>query len=368
MLEGHVLRELLQPSAQSTEAFRIHELFHGITAPAFLFSAGFTFAIATQRKWEEMITLSGGFLRRIWRAILVIVVGYLLHIPFLSLTKTLAEASTGQWREFLAFNVLQCIGVSLLFLRLLVFTVRKERVFLIVASLIGLAIVYATPLVWMKEVTDALPRGIAMAINGLDGSYFPIFPYSAFLFGGAVLSWQFLRSAQVGREAVFMTRLFLGGMGLIVVGFVFDALPFQTYGQYDFWTTSPNFFWMKFGTLAMIMSSLWFLEGRVRHDEKRDIWMPRWLTILGVESFFVYVLHLIVLYGWAGNPSFNLSAWWALQLSVTESVAVFVGLTIAMWIAAAAWRYLKREHTVLWRGILWWMGITFGIHFLKSPY
>jgi hypothetical protein len=162
-----------------------------------------------------------------------------------------------------------------------------------------------------------------------------------------------------------MRRLFLGGLFLITAGYALDALPFRTYRNYDFWYTSPNYFWMKFGTLAVMMSSLWFLE---THSWWHGFSMPRWVTILGIESLFVYIVHLIILYGWAGNPDLNLSAWWAMRLSTFEVLVVFGGLTAAMWLAAKGWHYLKREHSVLWRGILWWMGITVSIHFLTSPY
>jgi hypothetical protein len=40
MLEGHVLRELLTPDLKATQFFAFHEVFHGVTAPRFLFGAG----------------------------------------------------------------------------------------------------------------------------------------------------------------------------------------------------------------------------------------------------------------------------------------------------------------------------------------
>jgi uncharacterized membrane protein len=128
MLEGHVIRELLSADIKATYLFSLHEIFHGVTAPGFLFGAGFTFAIATQRRWEQSLTFTPGFFRRVWRALLLILIGYALHFPFLSLQKTLNEATSTQWNTFLLFDVLQCIGIGLLLLRLLLVEIGRAHV------------------------------------------------------------------------------------------------------------------------------------------------------------------------------------------------------------------------------------------------
>jgi hypothetical protein len=344
------------------------ELLHGITAPAFLFGAGFTFAIASQRRWDQLTRITPAFLRRIWRAVLIILIGYALHLPYFSLTKTLTEATALEWRELLAFDVLQSIGVSLIFLRILVLIVRQERLFLLLAGFFAVAVIYTTPLVWNESLGETLSPAVLMALNGLSGSYFPLFPNAAFLLAGVVVSWSFLRHAEQGTEAHFMVQLFTGGALAIVGSLFLDALPFHMYARYDFWYTSPNYFWMKLGGLAIILSTLWFLESHVRHAPERDIWMPRWLIILGVESLLVYVLHSLLLYGSVLNPYMNMKVLLGTQLSVGESLMAFVALLSSMILAAWGWRYLKKEHPALMTGIVWWMGIVFTIEFLRRPY
>ncbi len=376
MLQGHVFRALVDPAAWSAEAFRLHELFHGITAPGFLFSAGFTFAIATQRRWEQFLFFpakqqsgwSPIFLRRVWRAVLIIFVGYALHVPFLSLTKTLSDSSDAQLQEFLAFNVLQCIGLTLLFLRLLLVTLRSERSFLFTAAGTTIVIVMTTPLMWSENVQQFFSPAVAMALNGLSGSYFPLFPNAAFLLAGVLISWQFLCSAQQSNEQQFIVWLLVAGLAAIGSGFLFDALPFSLYPKLDFWTTSPNFFLMKLGGLAVLLSLLWLFENRVAHPSAHDFWIPRWLVTVGVESLFVYVAHLIVLYGWAAQPFLNMEAFWGEKLSAIESFFAFVALTCLMVAAALGWHGLKKNHPVLMQGIYWWMGVTFVVEFLTRSY
>ena len=188
MLEGHVVRELLNNESKATYLFALHEIFHGVTAPGFLFGAGFTFAIATQRRWEQSITFTHGFFRRVWQTISLIFIGYALHFPFLSLQKTLIEATSTQWNIFLLFDVLQCIGIGLLLLRLLLVIVRREKLFLGTTTLLLFSIVYATPIFWTACVQQIFPPTISSAVNGFNGSSFPLFPFLGFLLAGTCIS------------------------------------------------------------------------------------------------------------------------------------------------------------------------------------
>ena len=67
MLEGYVVRELLNTESKTTYLFALHEIFYDITAPGFLFGAGFTFAIATQQRWGPSDCIhTWFFFRRGW--------------------------------------------------------------------------------------------------------------------------------------------------------------------------------------------------------------------------------------------------------------------------------------------------------------
>lgn len=368
MLEGHVLRALLQPAFQATKAFELHEIFHGITAPGFLFGAGFTFAIATQRKWDQLITWSKGLFRRLGRMVLLVMVGYLMHIPYFSLRKTVEESTPEQWDAFLAFDVLQCIGVSLLFLRLLFVVVRSETLFLSCVTALLAAIVAATPLVWESAFIRSFPRWLAMAVHGTQGSVFPLFPYAAFILAGVLVSWGFLHFFEQGKEARYMKLLALTGIGLVAAGYVWDILPYRLYPTYDFWFTNPAYFLIRLGILVCLLAALWFFEARVRHREIHDVWMPQWLTTLGVESLFVYIVHMLILYGWVVNADVNMEAWWGLRLNLGESLLVFIGLALVLYPAARLWRYLKKQHPVLMQGVYWWVGLVLVWELLTRPY
>jgi hypothetical protein len=158
------------------------------------------------------------------------------------------------------------------------------------------------------------------------------------------------------------------GLFLVVGGFVLDWLPFQTFRDYDFWYTSPNYFWIRLGFLFLLLSGLWFFESLALHREEADIWMPRWLIILGVESFVVYIFHMLVLYGWVTNPEENMTVWWGLKLTIGPTVVAFLGLTFLMVVVSRVWNFVKKQHPVLMRGVYWYLGLTFSYYFLTRPY
>ncbi len=356
MLEGHVLRELLTPELRSTQFFTIHEIFHGITAPGFLFGAGFAFAIATLRRWEQATTLNYSFFRRSWRAIILIFMGYVLHVPFLSIQKTSSLATPEKWNELFLFDVLQCIGFSLLAMRLLLVIVNKEKLF--IASLIFFlfGIVYSTPFFWNEQFSASLHPALASALNGLKGSPFPLFPYAGFLLAGTGVSWLFLRAVQSEKEHIFIKRLLLIGIFFIIAGYTLDSLPFKTYSDYSFWYTSPNYFWIRLGFLFILLSILWYIEDFIASHRNSALWTPKWLTILGVESLFVYIVHLLILYGWVTNTNVNLRQFASNQLDYTLSTIIFIAMTLFLIYASFAWRYLKKNHPILMKGIFTWMG------------
>jgi Protein of unknown function (DUF1624). len=246
------------------------------------------------------------FFRRAWRAVLLILTGYALHFPFLSLQKIIFQATSAQWNAFLLFDVLQCIGIGLLLQRLLLVIIRREKLFLGTLTVLLFAIVYSTPLFWTSHVQQIFPLTISSAVNGITGSSFPLFPFVGFLLAGTCVSWLFLRAAQGGYEEIFVKWLMLAGALLVAVGLLFDALPFQIYAEYFFWNTSPNYFWIRLGLLLLMLGGLWYLEDYFATRRDSIAWMPKWLTILGVESLFVYIAHLFILCGWVTNVKFNL--------------------------------------------------------------
>lgn len=361
MIEGHAMREFLQPSLQLSPVFRFHELLHGITGPGFLFGAGITFGISAERRWADFLRPTRVLGRRLRKIVLLLLLGYGLHLPFFSLSKTLAEASPRDWQAFLSFDVLQCIGYSLLILQILLLVLRERRLFLGTVIVLGSALVLVAPVVWRMDLSD-MSLALSAGLQGAHGSVYPLVPYGAFLFAGAAVSYEFTRHAKEGTDHVFIRRLTLAGFSCIAGGFVFEEIPLHLYAETDFWHDSPNFFLMKLGGLFLLMSGAWLLERRFRAGTVAP------LALLGVESLFVYIVHLVALYGSPVNAGTHLSFFWEGKLgwmSATVLSAVFV---LVLYALARFRRVLKEEHPVLLQTTQWWLGFVLVYEFLTRLY
>jgi hypothetical protein len=89
--------------------------------------------------------------------------------------------------------------------------------------------------------------------------------------------------------------------------------------------------------------ALWCIEDYYSIHGKSIVWMPKWLTILGIESLFVYIAHLLILCGWVTNTEYNLRGCWDGKLNLIEAILVFLGLTLLMIPFSFFWRHLKKN-------------------------
>ena len=342
MLEGHVLRQFLPPESRSAFAFYLHEIFHGITAPAFLFGAGLTFVISSHRRWTAFHRWGDELERRVRRIVMIFLLGIFLHLPFFSFRKTLLEAAPTDILILFQSDVLTCISAGLLILHLILFFFRREDRFHGAVVTLLIVTVLVTPLVWDVNFLHFTPVLFAQLSNSLHGSPFPLFPFLAYLFAGVAVSRKFIVAAEAGAVARFMKRMALGGGLAIAAGLLSTAVPFSFYPTYNFWYTSPSYFLIRLGLLFVIAPAVW-LAGEWAGPRIRP------LLILGKESLFVYVLHLLVLYGSVINPGLNLASLLPARLALMESAGVFIALGLLMFLAATLWQWLKKYHPAAYR-------------------
>ena len=105
MVQGHTSDLLLQEAVRRSGPYQLQLLFHGLTAPGFLFASGFVAGLP-----RAPLSLRAA-LRRGRRLLFVLAVGYALHLPYFSLAKT-AQASTPERAALFACHALQVIAVT----------------------------------------------------------------------------------------------------------------------------------------------------------------------------------------------------------------------------------------------------------------
>lgn len=169
----------------------------------------------------------------------------------------------------------------------------------IVAALaLTLFIVLVTPPVWTTWRPSWLPWFLESYINGVHTFaapqpwLFPIFPWAAFALVGLAVGFVQLTGWARHQEASALGLLALGGAAVAMLALWLDTRPRQFYAVYDFWHTSPNFFFIRVGILLAILfgSYAWCRWGP-------GLWGFSPLMQVGQTSLLVYWVHIEFVYG-----------------------------------------------------------------------
>jgi acyltransferase len=359
MVMGHSIDSVLSLDERTTEAFRLYDAVRGFTAPIFLFVAGFAFTIVTERYWTAYRAFSPRLRRRLGTVAGLFVIGYLLHLPFLSFHKLVVATKPEEFAQLFQVDVLHCVAASMVLLQVLTFFSRTPSTFGRNALIATGVIVLTAPLIWLVDFTPTIGPILAPYLNQSRTSIFPIFPYSAFMLAGAGIAHYYLASLAAGKEDAFFRSL----LGVAVIagagGILFDLVPFALYPPHDYWKTSPNFYLVRMCAVLVVTWGFF----RMRHIPER---IRRPLVMLGQASLFVYVVHLMVVYGSAANIG--------LQTLVGRTLpyyyATLVGLAVLTAMVALTYvrQYLRTHHEWPARFVQAGVASTIAYLFFTNPW
>jgi fucose 4-O-acetylase-like acetyltransferase len=317
MVQGHTFDTLVQATLRASSAYQAQHVFHGSTAPGFLFASGFVAGLpraplSTRAAW-----------RRAKRLIFVWGVGYALHLPFFSVWKSLLESGPAQQRALFAADALQIVALS----QLVVIAVQLlvGRRWPAVTGALAVAILAAGPFVWASGVSARVHPALGSYLDMSLGSTFPIFPFSAFVLAGTVAG------ALVGRQEPHRRhrRAVLGGLLLMAAGALLALVLKDTVW---FWGVSPGYALLRIGGLLLLLR---LVEALTRRENV----VVRALALLGHETLLVYVLHLYLLYG--GVVGGGVLKPWAGQLEFGGAFLVLIGMIPVLLLAAWLWHTSK---------------------------
>ena len=348
MIEVHVVNALLLPALREGTVFKGVNFINGLVAPSFLFCAGFAFAVTLERRWDEYLSLGRPFWRYLARLAFLLAIGYALHLPHFSLTRLLGEGDPRAWTAFFQSDILHVIALTLGFLLLSAVIIRDRPLLRAFWTVSALACVYAAPVVCALDYS-AFPVWLRPFLSKQFMSQFPLFPWSAFLILGGLIGGRYIARRKESRESLFMLRLTVVAFGLTVGAIVAELLPVTVYRGLDFWGPSPQFFIVRTGIVGLAMALLWRMdtssaEGRAARGLVRS---P--VTLFGRESLLVYVVHLLIVYGYMFQWSFVRE--FSQTLSFTGCLGLFAALSAAMYVLALFWHTLKTSRPVLARRI-----------------
>jgi hypothetical protein len=318
MVQGHVCDTLLSPEVRSAVWYQYQVIFHGSTAPGFLFASGFVAGLP-----RSPLSVKAS-VRRARRLLFVLGVGYLLHLPYASFWKTLS-AGPEEKAALFACNALQAIAVTqLLVLGLQWLAGVRWTSF---AGVLMLGILALGPPIWSSGISRRLPPALGAFLDNSTGSPFPLFPYASFVLAGTLAGTLLGRQeAKTRRRRAVLLGLLLCGGGVLLVP-VFE-------GRVDFWTVSPTYVLIRLGGLLLLLRV-------VEAAARRDLPGLGWLALIGHQTLLVYVLHLYLLYGGILGPA-PLGAW-AGRLGVFAAAAVLVLMLPVLLGAAFVWDSVKSK-------------------------
>jgi uncharacterized membrane protein len=356
MIEVHVFNAFLISGFKETEWFGLLNYVNGLVAPGFLFVAGFVFVIVSDRKLEEFRTYGKAFWKQISRIGLIWVVGYALHLPFFSLTRTMYESSAAQWLSFSQSDILHCIAVGMLAIFLGRIIIKSDKTYQWFLIGLGSAAVAIAPLIWDIDFYSRIPALLAGYLDGKSHSLFPLFPWMGFLMFGGVTAFAFKNARGLGKEKEYFIRLSLVGAGLLILGSLLVELPSQLSGVSVAARANPLFFASRLGIIFLLLTACWLYADRRKTERS-------FVLDVSKESLLVYTLHLVVIYSeyWNGK---SLDHWYGGTLSVVQCIVATLGLTVAMIIIAKAWSWLKQTSMPWARYISYATGISLLIFFI----
>ena len=343
MIEGHTLRALLDPSAQTGTIYRAQDLLHNMTGPVFLFASGAAFVYSTRKHWDLYRNWGPKLRARLGRWLGLVVAGYALQLSYGTLARSLRETTPYQLSSLLSINSLQCIGLSLLLLQMVASFAPDVRWFFRVTAGGAVAIAFLTPFAWI--VAGSWPLWLGSVISGRTLSVFPLFPYTGFTFAGAAWAYLHCAARDQGREESFLNR---SGQICAVTALAcsaFAILPVPKIYS-DFWTSSPQFFLMRVGLLGLLAAG-------VRQMEPKLLPRARVLAVAGRESLLIYVVHLVILFGTAFNPDTNLAKNFGIAKSASQAIAVWLLFTMLLLVFASAWNWWKKDRGWQVTGLRW---------------
>jgi uncharacterized membrane protein len=304
MVQTHCYDSWLSPQARQSRFFMYSQLGGTFPAPLFLFLAGISFALVTEKLWHKNLPAAQIGRTTILRGGEIFCYGLLFRLQEYVVSWGWAPKS-----DLLRVDVLNTIGLSMMLLGVVCWIVLAlsaragglpiNRAALILAAAgTALLISLLSPPLWTTWRPTWLPWPIESYVDGVhnlgvpQAGLFPVFPWTAFAFAGLAVG--FILQSQWARALESRAFFAMGLAGSVLIEFArwLDRQPRQLYAVQDYWHTSPSFFLIRVGMLLVIMAASY---GWCRWGFGQWGFSP--LILLGQASLLVYWVHIEFVYG-----------------------------------------------------------------------
>lgn len=341
MIQVHLTNVLLDPSLRETLIFYLLNISNGFVAPAFIFCAGSGLWIALDRKGASYLSYGTDLWLYMRRLVYILLWGYMLHVPFYSLERTL-RGTEQELLPWLQTDVLQTIVYASLIALACFLIIRDLRKTTIVYGVLAIIIMTGTVFVWDSDPAAWLPGSLAIMILPAPASLFPLLPWMCYLFAGAFITGVFMRSEQKTRLAWRMIWL---SIAVSVLIFLLKLLPFNSPWTNSWWSTSPGLHLFRISGVVLVMCVLYLVEQRLRNSR-----FGIELQIIGNESLFLYISHLLIVYGSAAIIIKTITG--VTSTGYAGIGIAWVALTVPLLLVIRWWHTFKRNRPEVARKVI----------------
>ena len=300
MFQTHCYDSWMSPEAKKSSSLIIWSQLGGtLPAPLFVFLAGVSFALVTERLRAKGIERNAIAKQTILRGAEIFGMGLLFRVQEFALGYPLSP-----WTDLLRVDVLNILGLSMMLMGVLsrltadgdVATARIRN--MIGGAFAAVLVAMATPPLWTTHRPKFLPWPLESYINGVhifnqpQPWLFPLFPWSAFAFAGLAVGFFLFSDFAMRKEALAFAAI--GGTGILAcaLSVFFDSSPIRLYTVYDYWHSNPDFFLMRCGILLVI---LFLVYAWCRWGFAQKGFSP--IIQLGNTSLLIYWVHIEFVYG-----------------------------------------------------------------------
>lgn len=300
MIIGHSFFDLVNPNSYNVNDFpwNFWNFLRGLTAPIFLFVSGFVQVFANKRDQSGKLP-NVILLRRIRTAILLLFIGYSMNFPVRRMFEIFFVDRT-YLHNFYQVNILQLFGVVLLLLVILYYFTRSNFVLGIFAGAFGLLVLALNTWVHIVDWDKIMPSFLASYFSLKGGSYFTFFPFASFFFFGIAFGTYIQQFPLKTRYLMIQRQAFRLGLSLLPFGILlFMGINTLNLSFYDVAKGNVGMSIIRISQVLLLISFVAFLYQRFPQIQN----LNQYITILGRNALFVYVFHLLILYGlpWYGG-------------------------------------------------------------------
>ncbi len=299
MFQTHCYDSWLRPDLRDSAVYHWSQLGGTLPAPLFLFLAGVSMALITERLRGKGSARNAILKQTALRGAEIFVLGLLFRVQ-----EFILGFKTAPWTDLLRVDILNILGLSMILMALLCWLTSAPEIAAARARGIAGGFVTAsavaifTPPLWTTYRLRILPWPLESYINGVhvyqepQHWLFPLFPWSAFAFAGLSVGFLLYTSFARRHEPFFFFLVGVAGIAACYLSRFFDESPIRFYAAYDYWHSSPNFLLMRCGVLLIILSLTyaWCRWGLAQLGFSPVIQ-------LGTTSLLVYWVHIDFVYG-----------------------------------------------------------------------